>query len=131
MNLRRTLQHNSSETKCIRNANIPEKIQEFDRVWSVSQCKAIYSALHRFGWVEVSRVHKVHLRRGRRIPVNALSAGRRCKSASRGKVGVLLFIQGTQFLAVQYPTASKLLERARLHSLKDSIQQGTQNGGKW
>ena len=40
-------------------------------------------------------------------------------------------LQGTQFLAVQYPTASKLLERARLHSLKDSIQQGTQNGGKW
>ena len=71
----------------------------------------IYSVL-RFGWVEVSRVHKVHLRRGRRIPVNALSAGRRCKSASRGKVGVLLFIQGTQFLAVQYPTASKLLERS-------------------
>ena len=46
------------------------------------------SALHRFGWVfggTIKSTQGGHLRRGRRIPVNALSAGRRRKSVSKGK----------------------------------------------
>ena len=44
--------------------------------------------LHHFGWVfggSIRSTQGEYLHRGRRIPINALSAGRRRKSTSRGK----------------------------------------------
>ena len=97
------------------------------------------SALHRFGWVfggSIKSTQGGYLRRGRRIPVNALSAGRRRKSATKGKaklppgrpkgMKVARYPMSRCTIPTRKPAPGK-----RLHSLKDSIQQGTQNGGKW
>ena len=97
------------------------------------------SALHRFGWVfggSIKSTQGGYLRRGRRIPVNALSAGRRRKSASKGKAK-LPPGRPKGMKVARYPISRctipnrKQAPGKRVHSLKDSIQQGTQNGGKW
>ena len=97
------------------------------------------SALHRFGWVfggSIRRTQGGYLRRGRRIPVNALSAGRRRKSTSKGKAKLPPGRPKGMKVAT-YPTSRYIMPNRkqapgkRLHSLKHSMQQGTQNGGKW
>ena len=83
------------------------------------------------GYFEViSRVHN----RGRRIPVNALSAGRRRKSASKGKAKLPPGRPKGMKVATYPKSRYNLPNRKqapgkRPHSLKHSIQQGTQNGG--
>ena len=97
------------------------------------------SALHRFGWVfggSIKSTQGGYLRRGWRIPVNALSAGRRRKSASKGKAklppGRPKGMKVARYPISRYTIPNrKQAPGKRLHSLKDSIQQGTQNGGKW
>jgi len=71
----------------------------------------------------------------RRIPVNALSAGRRRKSTCKGKAKLPPGRPKGMKVAM-YPTSRYIMPNRkqalskRLHSLKYSIQQGTQNGGK-
>lgn len=48
----------------------------------------VASALHKFGWVFGGTVRSTqggHLRRGRRIPVSAIAAGRRHDNTPKGK----------------------------------------------
>ena len=94
------------------------------------------SALHRFGWVfgKTVRCTQGGYRRGRKIPVNALSAGRRHKSSSKGKAPG----RPKGMKITTYPTSRYIMPNRkqapgkRLHSVKkNSIQQGTQNSGKW
>ena len=97
------------------------------------------SALHRFGWVFGGSIRSTqggYLRRRRRIPVNALSAGRIRISTSRGKAKLPPGRpKGTKFAI--YPTSRYIMPNRkqapgkRLHSLNHSIKQGAQNGGKW
>ena len=99
----------------------------------------ISSALHRFGWVFGGSIRSTqggYLRRGRRIPVNVMSAGRRRKSASRGRAK-LPPGRPKGIKVATYPTSRynipnrKQAPGKRIHSLIHSIQQGTQNSGKW
>ena len=96
------------------------------------------SALHRFGWAfggSIKSTQGGYLSRVRRIPVNALSAGRRRKSTSKGKAKLPPGRPKGMKVAT-YPTSWYIMPNhkqapgKRLHSFKNSIQ-GTQNSGKW
>ena len=96
------------------------------------------SALHRFGWVFGGTVRSTqcgHMRRGRRIPVNAQAAGRR-RGGSRGK-GKVSSGRPVGALAARFPPSRYTLPTRRSapgkrpHSLKENILQGRQNAGKW
>lgn len=97
------------------------------------------SALHRFGWVfggNIKRSQGGSMRRGRRIPVNAQSAGRRRKCISRGKAKLPPGRPKGMKVAVYPPSRFQLPCRRqppgkRQHSLKAGILAGTQNAGKW
>ena len=97
------------------------------------------SALHRFGWVfggTVSSSQGGHMRRGRRIPVNPKSAGRRRKCMTRGKAKQLPGRPKGMKVAQYPPSQFQLPCRRpppgkRPHSLQSNILSGTQNGGKW
>ena len=96
------------------------------------------SALHRFGWVfggNISSSQGGHFRRGRRIAINAKSAGRRRSKVSRGIEKILqgrpkgmktAAIASVHELPVRNNPKGK-----RQHSLHKSIISGTQNAGKW
>ena len=98
----------------------------------------ITSALHRCGWVfggSTSSSQGGHFRRGRRIAINAKSAGRRRGAISRGKEKAL---QGrpkgmklATYTDVHEIPARKTPKGKRQHSLQKSIISGTQNAGKW
>jgi len=70
----------------------------------------------------------------RRIPVNALSAGRRCKSTCKGKAKLPPGWPKGMKVAM-YPTSRYIMPNRKQalgkRPLKHSIQQETQNGGKW
>ena len=96
------------------------------------------SALHRFGWVfggNTSSSQEGHLRRGRRIPINAKSAGRRRGKVSRGK-GKILQGRPKGMKVATYPDIHNMCVKKppkgkRKHSLQSSIVRETQNTGKW
>ena len=76
-----------------------------------------------------------HFRRGRRIAINAKSAGRQRGAISRGKEKAL---QGrpkgmklATYTSVHEISARKTPKGKRQHSLQKSIISGTQNAGKW
>lgn len=132
-------------TRVKQNSLVAQGMQTFlKRYKNLTECGQFHnarlsSALHRFGWVfggNIKSTQGGHLRRGRRIPVNALSAGRRRKSASKGKAK-LLPGRPKGMKVARYPISRctipnrKQAPGKRLHSLKDSIQHGTQNAGKW
>lgn len=103
------------------------------------QSTRLSSSLHRFGWVfggTIKRTQGGHLHRGRRISVNAASAGRRRKSASKGK-GKLPTGRPKGLKEARYPIYRYIMPNRkpapgkRLHSLQHNVQHGTQNGGKW
>ncbi len=115
----------------------------YERLSTTSSSNAyLTSAFHRFGWCfggTVTRMQGGILRRGRRIPIQAKSAGRRRKAIKRGKA---VAPQGRAPKAAakeQLPRDSRyfLPIRARnnsvkrLHSLQFNISKGQQNGGKW
>ena len=91
------------------------------------------SALHRYGWVfggNISSSQGGHFRRGRRIAINAKSAGRRRGKVSRGKEKIL---QGR-------PKGMKTAALASIHELpvrnnpkgkRFFTQEHYQNAGKW
>ena len=90
------------------------------------------SSLHRFGWVfggSITSKQFGNLRHGRRITVQATSAGRRRKGVKRGK-GVLipgrLAVSDNHSMNVRNEPKGKYT-----HSLETSINKGTQNAGKW
>ena len=90
------------------------------------------SALHRFGWVfggNTSSSQGGHLRRGRRIPINAKSAGRRRGKVSIGK-GKILQGRPKGMKVATYPNVHNMRVKKppkgkRKHSLQSSIVQGT------
>lgn len=96
------------------------------------------SALHRFGWVfggTTSSSQGGYFRRGRRIHINAKSAGRRRGRVSKGKQkmlqGRLKGVRLATFPDVyEMPVRNKPKGR-RKHSLQKNIINGTQNAGKW
>ena len=92
------------------------------------------SAFHRFGWCFGGTIRRQQggiIRRGRRIPVQATSAGRRRKTGrGKGKVSAgrtPLLARDTNFLPVKRVNNSV----KRPHSLNTNCQKGQQNGGKW
>ena len=103
----------------------------------------LISAFHKFGWCfggTVTTRQGGVLRRGRRIPIQAKSAGRRRKTISRGKAvaiqgrapaGALCkqrsASQDKYFLPIKQHNSSI----KRPHSLKENIAKGQQNAGKW
>ncbi len=96
------------------------------------------SALHKFGWVfggQIKSTHGGYLRRGRRIPISAKSAGRRRGNLSRGKAKVPSGRPKGAKIAYYPPKYSMQPRRVpkgkRLHSLKKNINRGIQNAGKW
>ena len=96
------------------------------------------STLHSFGWVfggTTSSSQGGYFRRGRRIHINAKSAGR-----SRGKVskGEQKMLQGRPkgVRLASFPDVYEMPIRNKpkgkqKHSLQKSIINGTQNAGKW
>ena len=85
--------------------------------------------LHHFGWVfrvTISHSQGGHMRRGRRIPVNAQLAGHSCKG-SKGKAKVPSGRPASHYLM----PIRKNPPGKKAHSLNASIVKGTQNGGKW
>ena len=127
------------------NASVAQGMQTFLRRYkTLTQSGRFHnarlaSALHRFGWVfggTIKSTQGGHLRRGRRIPVNALSAGRRRKSVSKGKAKLPPGRPKGMKVATYPPSRYNMPTRKqapgkRMHSLKNSIQQGTQNARKW
>ena len=96
------------------------------------------SALHRFGWTfggATQSSHGGYFCKGRRIPVNAKSAGRRCRKFKKGKGKVL---QGRP-KGMKIATSSSVYDMPirnepkgkRKHSIQKNIIAGVQNGGKW
>ena len=96
---------------------------------------ALGSALYKFGWSFGGRVKSTqggHFRRGHRIPVSAKAAGRRRGNSSRGKAKASTGRPKDSHSASQFSMKPKRIPKGkRLHSLKDNICKGTQNGGKW
>ena len=98
------------------------------------------SALHQFGWAfggHSVRRHGIFLQRGKRIPVQATSAGRK-KYGSKGRGGrasSLCFVseaKNSSHFRYTIPQRKKNQNKGkRIHSLKLSIEQGLQNAGKW
>ena len=96
------------------------------------------SALHRFGWVfggTTSNSQGGYFRRGRRIHINAKSAGRRRGKVSKGKQKMLQGRPKGVRLAT-FPDVCEMPIRnkpkgKRKHSLQTNIMRGTQNAGKW
>ena len=101
----------------------------------------LMSVLYKFGWcfggMIVSRQGGI-LRRGRRIPLQAMSAGRRRKTATRGMAvttagrapsaaRVKLSSQDKYFLPVRQRNSFT----KKSHSLSTNISKGQQNAGKW
>lgn len=96
------------------------------------------SALHRFGWIfggNTSSSQGGHFRCGRRIAINAKSAGRRRSAVSRRKGKA---IQGrpkgmtiATYTDVHEIPVRKNPKGKRQHSLQKSMISGTQNAGKW
>ncbi len=100
------------------------------------------SASHKFGWCfggTITRMQGGVLRRGRRIPIQAKSAGRRRKTLSRGKApaapGRVPAGAARKEMARDdryfIPGRQKNNSVKRLHSLQDNIRMGQQNAGKW
>ena len=101
----------------------------------------LMSALYKFGWCFGGTITSQQggiLRRGRRIPIQAKSAGRRRKTATRGKAAAIagrvpnasrvkLSSQDKYFLPVRQRNSST----KKLHSLSRNISKGQQNAGKW
>ena len=96
------------------------------------------SALHRFGWVfggTTSSSQGGYFCRGRRIHINAKSAGRSRGKVSKGKQKMLQGRPKGVRLAT-FPDVYEMPIRnkpkgKRKHSLQKSIINGTQNAGKW
>ena len=102
----------------------------------------LVSAFHKFGWVfggTISRNCGGMIRQGKRIPIQVKSAGWR-KLSRRGKARATL---GRPPLGAQSKANSRLSDAflmpgrktnssiKRPHSLKQNIQKGQQNSGKW
>ena len=100
------------------------------------------SAFHKFGWCfggYISRLQGGTLRRGRRIAIQAKSAGRRKKTVSRGKGKVMAGRKPLQARDMNVETNERYFlpirkvnnSIKRPHSLSRNCQNGQQNGGKW
>ena len=101
------------------------------------------SAFHKFGWVFGGTITRQvgTLRHGRRISVQAIAAGRRRKTLSRGKQRTQLgrpvklesSTQRTKGGAVSRYNipARNSKPPKRLHSFSTNVQLGQQNAGKW
>jgi hypothetical protein len=104
----------------------------------------LITALHKFGWCvggSISCKNCGIMRRGRKIPIQAKSAGRRRKSLRRGKAATALgrapssitdskniVNSGNKYFL---PIRQRNRSIRREHSLKDSTSKGHQNAGKW
>ena len=99
---------------------------------------------HRFGWCYVGAVISMRsgiVRRGKRIPIQARSAGRRKSPAKRGKGAMT----AGYYLKATYKQVDKSKENLkyflpgrtlnnsskRPHSVKYNIAKGQQNAGRW
>ena len=101
----------------------------------------LMSAFYKFGWCFGGTITSQQggiLRRGRRIPIQAKSAGRRRKTATRGKAAatagrapntsqVKLSLQKKYFLPIRQRNRST----KKPHSLAQNVAKGQQNAGKW
>lgn len=102
----------------------------------------LISACHRFGWCfggTVTRMQSGILRRGRRIPIQAKSAGRRKSLTKRGKAVTApgrtvksAFKKHPDWLTNNsLPIKPHNDSIKRPHLLKCNITKGLQNAGKW
>lgn len=105
------------------------------------------SAFHQFGWVfggVISRTNvRNNLRHGKRIAVQATSAGRRRGGSLRGKARVPSGRPATSSTSLTQSSSScrsvdryllpvkKQPKGKRVHSLSKNISKGLQNAGKW
>ena len=106
---------------------------------------SLISSLHRFGWCFGGTMTSMKggiLRRGRRIPIQAKSAGRRKGSAKRGKGAMIAgrppkatnkHVKNGKENSLKYFLPGKAHNNSskRPHSLKYNISKGQQNSGKW
>ena len=114
----------------------------YERLSTSSSNAYLTSAFHRFGWCfggTITRMQGGVLRRGRRIPIQAKSAGRRRKAIKRGKAvapqGRAPKTAGKKQLPKDsryfLPTRAQNNSVKRPHSLSYNISKGQQNAGKW
>ena len=104
------------------------------------------SAFHQFGWVFGGTISRTNFhgnaRHGKRIAVQATSAGRRRAGSLRGKARVPSGRPATSSAPSQCSTFHSLSDRhllptrkqakgKRVHSLSRNIAKGLQNAGKW
>ena len=106
-----------------------------------SSSSHLMSAFYKFGWCFGGTITSQQggiIRRGRRIPIQAKSAGRRRKTATRGKAAVTAgwapnTLQVKLSLQEKYslPIRQRNRSTKKLHSLAQNIAKGQQNAGKW
>ena len=118
-------------------------IKRYESLQGPRSIARLSSALHQFDWAfgghSVLR-HGIFLQRGKRIPVQATSAGRR-KYGSKGKgktvagrpvYALSLKPKNSSHFRYTIPQRKKNQNKGKgIHSLKLSIEQGRQNAGKW
>ena len=103
---------------------------------------SLISSLHRFGWCfggTVTTMKNGILRRGRRIPIQAKSAGRR-KGGKRGKAAIssgrrtkaaFKSVSKTEMYKYSRPGRAHNNSTKQPHSLQQNISRSQQNAGKW
>lgn len=95
---------------------------------------ALASALHRFGWVFGGKIFSQklgHLRHGKRITIQATSAGRRRKGCKRGKAVATSGRPAGKYVDKHAMPVRKEPKGKREHKLSMNISKGQQNAGKW
>jgi hypothetical protein len=116
-------------------------LQRYKSLSGLKSTARLASALHQFGWIyggSISRAStKMKLRRGKRICIQATSAGRRRAKTKRGKSRVP---SGRPCRNLSQPVANCDLHSMptrsepkgkRVHLLHKNILKGQQNAGKW
>ena len=100
------------------------------------------SAFHQFGWVFGGVISRTNLRgntrHGKRITVQATSAGRRRGGSLRGKAKVpsgrpcsASSQSGLISASQNFMPTRKQPKGKRIHSLSKNVAKGLQNAGKW
>ena len=119
-------------------------VATYHKLSTRSSNASLISSFHRFGWCFGGTVTSLKcriLRRDRRIPIQARSAGRRKSSRKRRKGAILAgrppkaaykdTESNKENLKYFLPGKTHNNSSKRPHSLKYNISKGQQNAGKW
>jgi len=122
--------------------SVKKFVSTYRKLSSKPSNASLISSLHRFGWCfggTVTTMKNGILRHGRRIPIQAKSAGRR-KGGKRGKAAIssgrrpktaFKSVSKTEMYKYSLPGRAHNNSTKRPHSLQQNISRSQQNAGKW